>query len=74
LCDSRLFRNNIHVIRRDIQNLIIFSQCFGETTSRRYNRDTWSEWLQSLAEQVMDREKKLPPVPAYIAHRDWKKL
>jgi len=41
---------------------------------QRYNRDTWSEWLQWLAERMMDREKKLPPVPAYIAHRDWKKL
>jgi hypothetical protein len=37
---------------------------------QRYRRETWSEWFQWLAERTMDREKKLPPVPAYIAHRD----
>jgi hypothetical protein len=40
---------------------------------QRYNRDTWSEWFQWLAERMMEREKKLPPVPAYIAHRDWRR-
>jgi hypothetical protein len=38
---------------------------------QRYNRDTWSEWFQWLAERMMEREKLSPPVPAYIAHRDW---
>jgi hypothetical protein len=28
------------------------------------------EWFQWLAERMMEREKNLPPVPAYIAHRD----
>jgi hypothetical protein len=35
---------------------------------RRYDRDTWSEWFQWLAERMMERESKLPVVPAYIAH------
>jgi hypothetical protein len=38
----------------------------------RYKRDTWSEWFQWLAERMMEREKILPPVPAHIAHRDWR--
>jgi hypothetical protein len=36
---------------------------------QRYKRDTWSEWFQWLAERMMDREQKLPVVPAYVAHR-----
>lgn len=39
---------------------------------RRYDRDTWFEWFQWLAERMMEREEKTPPVPAYIAHRDWR--
>ena len=35
---------------------------------RQYNRDTWSEWFQWLAERMMERELKTPVVPAYIAH------
>ena len=38
---------------------------------RQYERDTWSEWFQWLAERMMEREKHIPPVPAYIAHRNW---
>jgi hypothetical protein len=38
---------------------------------RQYKRDTWFEWFQWLAERMMEREKKSPPVPAQIAHRDW---
>jgi hypothetical protein len=37
-----------------------------------YQRDTWSEWFQWLAERMMERESKSPPVPAYIAHREWR--
>ena len=29
------------------------------------------EYFQWLAERMMEREKHIPPVPAYIAHRDW---
>jgi hypothetical protein len=39
---------------------------------QRYQRDTWSEWFQWLAERMMEREKLSPPVPAYIAHRNWR--
>jgi hypothetical protein len=35
---------------------------------RRYQRETWSEWFQWLAERMMERESKTAPVPAYIAH------
>jgi hypothetical protein len=35
-------------------------------------RDTLFEWYQWLAEQMMEREKLARPVPAHIAHRDWK--
>src|ERR1700724_4715148 len=35
---------------------------------RQYERDTWSEWFQWLAERMMERETTAPPVPAYIAH------
>jgi hypothetical protein len=37
-------------------------------------RDTYFEWVQWLAERMMERESKTPPVPAHIAHRGWKKL
>ena len=36
------------------------------------HRDTYFEWVQWLAERMMEREKQTPPVPAHIAHRDWK--
>ena len=35
-------------------------------------RETYSEWFHWLAERMMEREKLMPPVPAYIAHRDWR--
>ena len=35
-------------------------------------RETGSEWFHWLAERMMEREKRLPPVPAYIAHRNWR--
>jgi hypothetical protein len=35
-------------------------------------RDTWAEWVQWLAERVMEREGKEGLVPAYIEHKDWK--
>jgi hypothetical protein len=36
------------------------------------DRETAFEWFQWLAERMMEREKQTPPVPAYIAHREWK--
>ena len=35
-------------------------------------RETYYEWAQWLAEQFEKRELKLPVVPAFIAHRNWK--
>ena len=32
LCDSRLYRQDIDIVRRNIENLIKLSQRFGETT------------------------------------------
>jgi hypothetical protein len=37
-------------------------------------RETYFEWVQWLAERMMQRESKTPLVPAHIAHRDWEKL
>jgi hypothetical protein len=36
------------------------------------NRQTYYEWFQWLYEQLDKRELKAPPVPAYVAFRDWK--
>ena len=36
------------------------------------NRQTYYEWFQWLHEQVEKRELKTPPIPAYLAFRDWK--
>ena len=36
------------------------------------DRETAFEWFQWLAERMIDREKQTPPIPAHIAHRDWK--
>jgi hypothetical protein len=35
---------------------------------QQYQRDTWSEWFQWLAERMMEREAKSEVVPAYRAH------
>jgi hypothetical protein len=53
--------------------LISWRKLLPYTTAIRqqYNRETWSEWFQWLAERMMEREKNIPPVPAYVAHRDW---
>jgi hypothetical protein len=36
------------------------------------DRETAFEWFQWLAERMMERERKSAPIPAHIAHRDWK--
>lgn len=36
------------------------------------HRSTFGEWAQWLAERMQDRESTVPPVPAYVAHRDWR--
>jgi len=50
--------------------LISWRKLLPYTTDLRqhYKRDTWSEWFQWLAERMMERESKVPPVPAYVAH------
>ena len=35
-------------------------------------RDTLLEWFQWLAERMQERESKVPVVPAYRAHADWR--
>ena len=35
-------------------------------------RDTIEEWFQWLTERLLERESKVPPLPAYIAHKHWK--
>lgn len=35
-------------------------------------RETYYEWAQWLYEQLEKREMRTPPVPSYIAFRDWK--
>src|SRR5256885_3799343 len=38
---------------------------------REYDRETRSEWVQWLAVRLMESEKNVSPVPAYIAPPDW---
>ena len=45
---------------------------FVEEDRRSLKRETVWEWFQWLAERMNEREKKSPPNPAHIAHRDWK--
>lgn len=35
------------------------------------NRPSYFEWMQWLAERVMELEDDTPPVPANILHKDW---
>ena len=35
-------------------------------------RETLLEWFQWLAERMIERESKVPVVPAYRAHADWR--
>jgi hypothetical protein len=45
---------------------------FVEEDRRALDRNTVSEWFQWLAERMIERESKMPPVPAHVAHRDWR--
>lgn len=53
--------------------LISWRKLLPYTTDLReqYQRETWSEWFQWLAERMMERESKTPAVPAYVAYRNW---
>jgi hypothetical protein len=35
------------------------------------SRETIEEWFEWLNDRLVERESKLPPVPAHVAHRDW---
>lgn len=35
-------------------------------------RETAMEWFQWLAERMTEKEAGMPPIPAYLAHRNWK--
>ena len=35
-------------------------------------RETWGEWMQWLAERIMEMEAREGVLPAHVAHRDWK--
>jgi hypothetical protein len=37
-------------------------------------RPTWGEWFEWLANRMEERESLHPPVPAYVAFRDWQAL
>ena len=45
---------------------------YSEECRGTLGRETFSEWFHWLAERMMEREKVIPPVPAYLAHRDWR--
>lgn len=45
---------------------------FIEEERRTLKRETVWEWFQWLAERMAERESKEPPVPANIAHKDWR--
>ena len=35
------------------------------------DRQSYFEWMEWLAEQVMSLEDEAPPIPAHILHKDW---
>lgn len=45
---------------------------YAEEWRLQQKRETGSEWFHWLAERMMEREKKIAPIPAYIAHRNWR--
>jgi hypothetical protein len=45
---------------------------YSEEWRRTLNRETGNEWFHWLAERMLEREKTLPPIPAYLAHRHWR--
>jgi hypothetical protein len=45
---------------------------FAEEEREALGRETWMEWTQWLAERIMEREKTMTAIPAYIEHKDWK--
>src|SRR5215472_9143835 len=64
LCNTRLFREGIHVVRCDIENLIEFSQGFGETTKTDIGIRVLGEQVNvARVEALGFDEVRLAPVP-----------
>jgi hypothetical protein len=45
---------------------------YSDEWRRTLNRETGNEWFHWLAERMLEREKTVPPIPAYVAHRHWR--
>jgi len=45
---------------------------YSEEWRRTLKRETGNEWFHWLAERMLEREKTVPPIPAYVAHRHWR--
>jgi hypothetical protein len=43
---------------------------FAEDERKALGRETWVEWVQWLAERILEREKSKAAVPAYIEYKD----
>src|SRR5436190_23478634 len=64
LCNTRLCREGIHVVRCDIENLIKFSQGFGETTKTDIGIRVLSEQVNvARVEPLGFDEVRLAPTP-----------
>jgi len=45
---------------------------YSEEWRRTLNRETGNEWFHWLAERMLYREITSPPIPAYVAHLQWR--
>src|SRR6266853_4741555 len=64
LCNSRLEREGIHVVRRNIENLIKLSQRFGKTTKRDIGNRVLGEQVDvARVEPLGFVEERLAPLP-----------
>lgn len=54
--------------------VLCWSKCgkYFEEIRAENKRETLGEWIQWLAERMAEREAGQPPVPAHIAHRNWR--
>src|SRR5438093_13167413 len=64
LGDSRLRREGIHIVRRDIENLLKFPHRFGKTTKRHIGNRVLGEYLNvARVESLGFVEVRLAAVP-----------
>src|SRR5438067_8929037 len=54
LCDSCFCYESIHVVRRDIENLIELPQCFGETTKTHIGKRVLGEHVDIARVEPLD--------------------